>query len=98
MALRKRKTPLHVLFGEREALKNNSMTKISLIPVSGIALDKVVMIENHSYKYKGQKSVKKQGIKKTVYLFQGVSTSVNKEFNVTKAPTFTLVNNVLKMN
>ncbi|WP_262483845.1 MULTISPECIES: hypothetical protein [unclassified Chryseobacterium] len=27
MALKKRKTPLHVLFGEREALKNHSIVK-----------------------------------------------------------------------
>ncbi|MEC3875959.1 hypothetical protein [Chryseobacterium salviniae] len=74
------------------------MTTISIIPISGIAIDKVVMIENHSYQYKGQKTVRRQGIKKTVYFFKGVSTSVDKEFYVTKAPTFRLEHNVLKMN
>ncbi|MCW3168933.1 hypothetical protein OMO38_10405 [Chryseobacterium sp. 09-1422] len=99
MALKKRKTPLHVLFGEREALKNKSnMTTISIIPVSGIAIDQMVKIDNHSYQYKGQQTVKRNGIKKTVYQFKGVSTSVDKEFNVTKAPTFKMVNSVLKMN
>lgn len=74
------------------------MTTISIIPISGIALDKVVMIENHSYQYKGQQTVKKQGVKKAVYLFKGVSTSAVKEFTINKAPTFRMVHNVLKMN
>lgn len=103
MALKKRKTPLHALFGEREALRNqpiktNIMADKNLIPISAVALDKIVLIENHSYQFKGQHTVKKQGIKKSVYRFKGVSTSVDKDFAVTKAPTFRLVNDILKMN
>lgn len=103
MALRKRKTPLHVLFGEREALRNNPiknkvMTQISIIPISGITVGKMVIIDNHSYQYNGQQTVKKQGIKKSVYQFKGVSTSLDKEYNVTKAPTFRMEKDILKMN
>ena len=56
------------------------------------------MIENHSYEYKGQQKVKRNGIKKNIYLFKGVSTTIDKEYNVTKPPTFRLINDVLKMN
>lgn len=102
--LKKRKTPLDVLFPERDNIrmyhinKPKTVEQILNIPVSGIALEKIVMIDNHSYQYKGQQTIKKQGIKKTVYLFQGITTSINKQFTVDKAPTFKLVNDVLKMN
>lgn len=74
------------------------METIAVIPVSGLPLDKMVMIENHSYQYKGQQTVKKNGGRKTVYSFKGVSTTIDKEFTVNKAPTFKLVNDILKMN
>lgn len=100
--LKKRKTPLHVLFGEREALKNNPIKNNfmanNLIPISGLSLNDMVMIENHSYQYTGQHTVKKQNIKKTVYRFKGVSTAVDKDFLVTKAPTFRMEQDILKMN
>ncbi|MCU7615641.1 hypothetical protein NZ698_00405 [Chryseobacterium sp. PBS4-4] len=102
--LKKRKSPLDVLFPERDNIrmyhinKPKTVEQITRIPVSGLALDKVVMIDNHSYQYKGQQTIKKQGIKKTIYLFKGVSTSTDREFTVNKAPTFKLVNDVLKMN
>lgn len=102
--LKKRKSPLDVLFAERDGIrmyhisKPKIMNQQPLIPISGIALDNIVMINNHSYQYKGQKTVRKQGIKKTVYLFKGVSTKIDQEINVTKSPTFKLVNDVLKMN
>lgn len=32
MALKKRKTPLHVLFGEREALRNTPLSKPKVLP------------------------------------------------------------------
>lgn len=74
------------------------METIALIPVSGLPLDKMVMIDNQSYQYKGQQIVKKNGVRKTVYSFKGVSTTIDKEFTVNKAPTFKLVNDILKMN
>lgn len=99
--LRKRKTPLHALFAEREALRNTPLKKmetLTIIPISGISLNKVVKIDNHSYEYKGQQTVKRSGIKKTVYLFKGISTEVDKEFVVTQAPTFKLVHGILVKN
>jgi hypothetical protein len=101
--LRKRKTPLSALYPEREALRNNplkplNMETIPIITISALKLDRMVMIDNHSYQYKGQQTVRKNGGKKTVYLFKGVSTTADKQFNVTKAPTFKLVNDILKMN
>ena len=102
MTLKKRRTPIDVLFGERENIRiypvKNNFMNTDLIPVSGIKIDQMVMIENHSYQYKGQKTIKKTGVRKTVYFFKGVSTSIDKEFNVTKNPTFKLINDILKMN
>lgn len=74
------------------------MEAISLIPVSGIKIDTIVRIDNHRYQYKGQQTVKRSGIKKTVYLFKGVSTDIDKEFIVTQAPTFSMVNGYLIKN
>lgn len=102
--LKKRKTPLDVLFAERDGIrmyhisKPKVMNQQPLILISGIAIDSIVMINNHSFQYKGQKTVRKQGTKKTVYHFKGVSTTLDQNINVTRSPTFKLVNDVLKMN
>lgn len=102
--LKKRKTPINALFAEREGIrmyhiiKPQTMNQQSLIPISRITIDEIVMIDKHSYQYKGQKTVRKQGIKKTIYLFKGLSTTVDREFNVTKAPAFKMENKILKMN
>ncbi|WP_155844998.1 hypothetical protein [Chryseobacterium daeguense] len=103
LMLKKRKSPLHALFPEREAIRitpinKNKMETIKLIPVSGLPLEKEVKIDGYSYIYKGQHTVKKAGIKKSMYIFKGLNIEFDREFPVTQPPTFKMVNGLLIKN
>ena len=69
------------------------------ITISEIKPGKIVLIEKNSYEYRGQEIRKQNGVKKSMYVFKGMSVNHDLTFSVTKPLTFsTTETGVLKMD
>ncbi len=85
--LQKRKTPLNQLFDEREGIRIYQVKNSNMIAISQFKIGQEVQIGKDTYTYMGQRTVKRSGIKKSVYFFSnGPDKSI--EYNVTNPPKF----------
>ncbi len=85
--LQKRKTPLDQLFVERDGIRIYPIKNNNMISISQFKIGQEVQIDKDTYTYLGQRTIKKSGIKKSVYFFCcGPDKSI--EYNVTNPPKF----------